>query len=99
MKKQPKKNYVIAHLLVRGNISSWEAITAFRHTRLAQVIHELREDGAKIETLDEKHEGGTHARYILIDRKTLVKALPKMTRKNIQMLLQAANDPDFEDIS
>lgn len=97
MKKQPKKNYVIAHLLVRGNISSWEAITAFRHTRLAHVIHELREDGARIETLDEKHEGGTHARYILVDRKTLIKALPQSVRKSIKELLKAANDPDFED--
>ncbi|MBE0483353.1 MAG: hypothetical protein IBX52_07610 [Bacterioplanes sp.] len=96
MSKQPKQNYVIAHLLVRGSITSWEAITAFRHTRLAHIIYELRNGGANIKTIDEIHHGGKHARYILVNRQTLLDALSPKNKKDICDLLKAANDPNFK---
>jgi len=34
--------------------------------RLAARIHDLRQQGHEIETINEPHNGGTHARYVLI---------------------------------
>ena len=54
MKKYLKKEYIIAHLLKIGNISSWEAFNKYHHTRLAAVIHKLRHAGAAIKTVPGK---------------------------------------------
>ena len=54
----------------KGNISTWEAITLYGETRLSSVIYNLREQGWKIQTLQEQsfdNEGESvrYGRYIL----------------------------------
>ena len=95
MKKFLKKEYVISHLLLVGHISSFEAITKYRHTRLSTVIYELRNAGAAIRTVDEPHVGGTHARYHVIDRNTVLNTLTPRMLKNVEFLMSAANDPKY----
>lgn len=58
---------VINHLKEYGSITSWEAITKYRATRLSDIIFVLRSQGYDIETLSEKNTDGrgTHAKYIL----------------------------------
>lgn len=95
MSKFRKKEYIIAHLLVVGHISSFEAISKYRHTRLSTVIHELRHAGAAIRTVDERHVGGSHARYHVIDPSTIRNALSPKMLINVDTLMSAANDPDY----
>ena len=54
-----------------GGITSWEAITGFRCTRLAARIAELKDEGFRIETTMEKNQtnGKRFARYFLIGEK------------------------------
>lgn len=96
MKTFSKKEYVIAHLLAAGHISSWQAINIYQHTRLSTVIHELRTAGAAIRTADEPHVGGTHARYHVIDQATVLNTLTPRLRENVEFLMKAANDPNFQ---
>ncbi|MFC3679095.1 winged helix domain-containing protein [Bacterioplanoides pacificum] len=95
MKSFSKKEYVIAHLLAAGHISSWQAINNYQHARLSTVIHELRNAGAAIKTVDEPHVGGTHARYHVIDQSTVLNTLTPRMRENVEFLMKAANDPNF----
>ena len=65
--------FFAAHLVdlkEKGNISTWEAITLYGETRLSSVIYNLREQGWKIQTLQEQsfdNEGESvrYGRYIL----------------------------------
>lgn len=62
-----QKEQVLAHLKKYGSITSWNAITDYRITRLAAVIFLLREDGHKIFASAEKSsEGKRYAKYILM---------------------------------
>ena len=55
---------VLDHLKEHGHISPREAMD-FGCYRLAARIMDLRNLGIPIKTENEKHEGGTHARYYL----------------------------------
>ena len=41
---------VLKHLQEKGSITSWEAITLYRATRLSGIIFNLREEGYNIES-------------------------------------------------
>ena len=56
---------VLAYLEGAGSISDMEALDALRIRRLAARIYDLRKLGWSIESTDEAHAGGTHARYRL----------------------------------
>lgn len=60
---------VLAHLEQYGSISPLEAMRKYMIHRLAARVLELRKLGWPIETVNEKHEGGTHARYVLLGRR------------------------------
>lgn len=47
---ETKMKSVLNHLQFHQKITSWEAITLYRATRLAAIIHILKERGYSIET-------------------------------------------------
>jgi hypothetical protein len=62
-----QKLKVLNHLRTSKNgITSWEAITAYRITRLAARIADLREDGHTINAEMETFADKRFARYFLI---------------------------------
>ena len=70
MAQTAKIEKIRKHLLKKKNITSWEAITLYRVTRLAAVIHKLRDDDWNITTKmitkkDDNGESSTFAKYIL----------------------------------
>lgn len=69
-KTMNKTQQVLTHLKDKGSITSWEAITLYRATRLSDIIYRLRSQGHNIISVEAEHtnkEGdSTHfARYIL----------------------------------
>lgn len=62
-----KNQKVLDHLIKHGSITSWEAITNYRATRLSDIIYRLRERGYDIDTVAVKNTDGrgTHAKYVL----------------------------------
>ncbi len=56
---------VLAFIEGNGSISDLEAFRQLGIRRLAARIKDLRDAGHNIETLTERHEGGTHARYYI----------------------------------
>lgn len=58
-----QRELVLSRLLVNGSITQRDAIE-FGCYRLAPRILELRQEGHKIRTDHEPHDGGTHARYV-----------------------------------
>lgn len=69
--KKTKANLVKAHLIKKKHITSWEAITLYKATRLSAIIFNLRKGGYKITTtpLTTKDSNGnsvTYAKYILV---------------------------------
>jgi hypothetical protein len=63
------KNKILNFLReTNGGLTSWEAITHFRCTRLAARIADLKDDGFRIETTMERNEikGTRYARYFLL---------------------------------
>ena len=54
------------HLLKHKKITSWEAITEYKITRISQYIMILRNKGFKIETVWEKENGKRFGVYNLI---------------------------------
>jgi hypothetical protein len=61
---------VLAHLLKRKSITSWDAITLYKATRLSAIIFTLRKNGYGIATKDitQKDVNGnncTFAKYVL----------------------------------
>lgn len=46
--KMSQRSQVLYHLQANGRITSWEAITRFRVTRLASIIFDLRNEGYDI---------------------------------------------------
>ena len=59
---------VLKHLQEKGSITSWEAITLYRATRLSGIIFNLREDGYIIDSKNEKGDGTHWVRYIYIGK-------------------------------
>jgi hypothetical protein len=60
-----KKNAVYMHLQKRKNITSWEAITLYRATRLADIVYKLKKQGFDIETVIVEKNGSRFAQYCL----------------------------------
>lgn len=62
-----QKLTVLTHIKkTKDGITSWEAITNYRITRLAARISELKGDGHTIEAITETQNGKHYARYFLI---------------------------------
>ena len=67
-----KYKQVEEYLRQHGSISSWEAITLFKATRLADIIFKMRKRGIVIESKRERSisSDGTeipYVRYVLVD--------------------------------
>lgn len=64
-KRKTKTDKILDHLQGAGSITTWEAISLYRATRLSDIIFRLRNDGHKIITkrLPNKEGGGTYAVY------------------------------------
>lgn len=66
-KTKSKKQQIAEHLLSGRPLTQWECIQLYRHTRLGAVVHELRQQGHDIRTINQRNsnDGGTHAKYVL----------------------------------
>ena len=65
-----KTQYIKDHLLMYGNITSWEAIELYGETRLSDKILKLRQKGWDIRTLmiegtDRNGNPSRYAKYVL----------------------------------
>ena len=67
-----QENIILDHLKKHKFITTWEAITQYRITRLSARICELREKGFNIMTKNITENGKTFAEYSLISN-TLLK--------------------------
>jgi hypothetical protein len=68
--KVTKSELVKKHLLKKKSITSWDAITLYKATRLSAIIFELRKRGWNITTKSIKMENdGSYAKYLLISAK------------------------------
>lgn len=59
---------VLNHLQQYGSITSWEAITDYRITRVGAVIYELKRRGHNITSKSETNNGKYYTRYILDEK-------------------------------
>jgi len=59
-----KKEQVKKHLIKRKSITSWDAITMYKATRLADIIFRLRDEGMNIKTEMIYKDGMNWAKYI-----------------------------------
>lgn len=66
-----QKQKILEHLIKNWSITSLEALHLFGCFRLAARIKELRDEGYSIETEIEQHENGSHARYIMLQKRAL----------------------------
>lgn len=80
MKNLTKKDLVVIHLLRHKNISGLEALNLYQTYRLATVIYSLRNQGAVIQTVNEQHRDGFHARYFLVDDHSLFSIINQNTK-------------------
>lgn len=60
-----QRQQVLNHLKANGSITSWEAITLFRATRLSGIIFALRKSGYPIVSTMETNGDKHYARYTL----------------------------------
>lgn len=63
-----QRQQVLNHLKTNGSITSWEAITLFRATRLSGIIFSLRKSGYAIASTMESNGDTHYARYTLEER-------------------------------
>tara|TARA_R100000458_G_C8149629_1_gene157762 strand:+ start:295 stop:531 length:237 start_codon:yes stop_codon:yes gene_type:complete len=66
MRKPTKKQKILSHLKSGRTITSMEAIDLYRCTRLAAVIHSLKEEGYDIISKNVKGTNTNYARYKLL---------------------------------
>ena len=65
-----KTGKVLHHLQNEGSITSWNAITLYKATRLSAIIFNLRDEGYIIESEKEKDNMGSHwTRYVYKGKK------------------------------
>ena len=70
--RQSKASKIRTYLSVHKSITSWQAISMFRATRLAAVIHLLRRDGWDITTeMKRTDEGIVYAKYHYLKEKEI----------------------------
>ena len=62
-----QKDDVLAHLMQGNQITPLDALEQYGIFRLASVIHILRQEGHKIDTLTKHNRGKTFASYKLKD--------------------------------
>jgi hypothetical protein len=61
-----QQDQVLQHLKKKKSITSWEAITLYHITRLADVILKLRSKNIKIASMPEQRDGKRWVRYVLM---------------------------------
>ena len=66
MTKQTKAERVRQHLIKKRSITSWDAITKYHATRLADMVYRLKQKGWIITTTVERRGDMTWARYTLV---------------------------------
>lgn len=66
MTKQTKVEQVRQHLIKKRSITSWDAITKYHATRLADIVFRLKQKGWIITTTTERRGDMTWARYTLV---------------------------------
>lgn len=57
---------VLKYIQVYGSITALQAMQELKIYRLAARIKELREMKWRIDTINERHDGGSHAKYVLL---------------------------------
>lgn len=62
--KVTKVEKIIKHLEKYRSITSWEAITLYKATRLSAVIFDLRSRGFHIQTVKHSKDGTNWAEYL-----------------------------------
>lgn len=71
---------VLTYLLEVGHIAQREAIDLCGSWRLSAIICSLRKAGIQIDTQQEPHQGGTHARYYIIGKQQAERYLKSLNR-------------------
>ena len=68
-KTQSQLNQIRNHLLIHGDITSWQAFQKYGITRLSGYILLLREDGFDIDTIYKRNpkNTGNYGLYVLTD--------------------------------
>jgi hypothetical protein len=71
IKKIKKHDLVREHLIKKKSLTSWDAITLYKATRLSAIIFSLRRNGWNIATNsivsnDQNGNSCTYAKYVLI---------------------------------
>ena len=64
-----KSQMVLAHLMHHGSITTWEAITKYKATRLSAIIFNLRHKGYNIESLKKENDDCRFVEYILHEKR------------------------------
>lgn len=65
--KISQKTIVFNHLNKGLALTSMEAFARYNITRLAAIVHDLRNEGHIVIAETRKHDGGTHASYTLLN--------------------------------
>ena len=82
-KREPTKlESVLAYLTNKGSITPSEALQYCNCWRLSAVVHTLKKAGIPIETHQEKHNGGYHARYYLAHQTKAEKHLEALQERS-----------------
>jgi len=64
-----KHQMVLAHLQHYGSITTWDAITQYKATRLSAIIHNLKEKGYNIESVKKDGDGCRFVEYVLHEKR------------------------------
>jgi len=64
-----KHQMVLAHLMRHGSITTWDAITQYKATRLSAIIHNLKGKGYNIESVKKDGDGCRFVEYILHEKR------------------------------
>lgn len=66
--KKSKTQKIIEYLEKKGSITSWEAITRFKYTRLSDIIFVLRRKGWIIDSEHKQNKDSVWVQYNLIKK-------------------------------
>jgi hypothetical protein len=70
--KKTKYEIVLAYLVDVGNIAQREAMANCDSWRLSAIVCNLRKEGIQIDTQQEAHQDGFHARYYLVGKQQAI---------------------------
>jgi hypothetical protein len=73
--KKTKHEIVLAYLVDVGNIAQREAMAICDSWRLSAIVCNLRKAGIQIDTQQEAHQDGFHARYHLVGKQQAISHL------------------------